>query len=207
MFGDNLKKARTSRKLSQAALAHILSVSQQTIGSWEVNRTSPPPEMITKIAKALGVSTNFLLDASAGSPSVHGVLRIPVLGHIPAGIPIEAIEDVLDYEEAPLDWGAGGKEYFALKIKGDSMSPEYMDGDTVIFLVADDCENGDDCAVIINGDDATFKKVIKQMDGIVLQPMNTASYTPTFYNNAEIGHLPVRVIGIAEEIRRKLKRS
>ena len=61
-----------------------------------------------------------------------------MLGHIPAGIPVEAIEDVLDYEEAPLDWTTGGREYFALKIKGDSMSPNYIDGDTVIFLVAED---------------------------------------------------------------------
>ena len=204
MFGDNLKQARSSRKLSQAALARMLSVSQQTIGSWEVNRTTPPPEMIAKISKVLCVSTGFLLGATDNSPQV---LRIPVLGHIPAGIPIEAIADVLDYEEAPLDWSAGGREYFALKIKGDSMSPDYMDGDVVIFLAAEDCESGDDCAVIINGDDATFKKVIKHMDGIVLQPINTGTYAPSFYSNAEISNLPVTVIGVAEEIRRKLRKA
>ena len=204
MFVDNLKRIRTSRKLSQAALARMMSVSQQTIGSWEVNRTSPSPETIVRVAKVLGVSSNFLLGDDSHEKRV---LRIPVLGHIPAGIPIEAIEDVLDYEEAPLDWSTGGREYFALKIKGDSMSPEYMDGDVVIFLVADDCESGDDCAVIINGDDATFKKVIKHMDGVVLQPINTAAHVPTFYSNGEIGNLPVRVIGIAEEIRRKIKRQ
>ena len=208
MFGDNLKSARTTRKLSQAALARMLSVSQQTIGSWEVNRTSPPPETIARIAKVLGVSTNFLLGAATDPATGNGrVLRIPVLGHIPAGIPIEAIEDVLDYEEAPLNWTTGGREYFALKIKGDSMSPEYLDGDVVIFLAANDCESGNDCAVIINGDDATFKKVIKHMDGIVLQPINTNTYMPAFYTNTEIEHLPVRVIGIAEEIRRKLKKG
>ncbi|MCL2378924.1 MAG: helix-turn-helix domain-containing protein [Defluviitaleaceae bacterium] len=204
MFGTNLKKARASRELSQAALARMLSVSQQTIASWEVNRTTPPPEMIAKISKVLCVSTGFLLGTPFDTPQV---LRIPVLGHIPAGIPIEAIEDVLDYEEAPLSWGTGGREYFALKIKGDSMSPEYMNGDVVIFLAANDCESGDDCAVIINGDDATFKKVIKHMDGIMLQPINTGGYAPAFYSNAEISNLPVRVIGIAEEIRRKLKKA
>jgi len=204
MFGDNLKKARTSRELSQAALARMLSVSQQTIGSWEVNRTTPPPEMIAKISKVLCTSTGFLLGTTADSPQA---LRIPVLGHIPAGIPIEAIEDVLDYEEAPLEWGTGGREYFALKIKGDSMSPNYMDGDVVIFLAIEDCESGDDCAVIINGDDATFKKIIKHTDGIVLQPINTATYAPAFYSNRDISTLPVRVIGVAEEIRRRLKKA
>ena len=204
MFGYNLKKARASRKLSQAALARMLSVSQQTIGSWEVNRTTPPPEMIVKISKVLCISAGLLLDASNDSQQV---LRIPVLGNIPAGIPIQAIEDVLDYEEAPLDWSAGGREYFALKIKGDSMSPDYVDGDVVIFLASDDCDSGDDCAVIINGDDAAFKKVIKHMDGVVLQPINTTSYAPAFFSNAEIESLPVRVIGVAEEIRRKLKKA
>ena len=208
MFGDNLKQARMNRKLSQAALARMLMVSQQTVGSWEVNRTSPPPETIAQIAKVLGVSTNYLLGAATDSATgQQRVLRIPVLGSIPAGIPIEAIEDVLDYEEAPLDWSTGGREYFALKIKGDSMSPEYINGDVVIFQATADCESGDDCAVIINGDDATFKKVIKHMDGIVLQPLNTAAYNPAFYSNAEILDLPVKVIGIAEEIRRKLKKG
>jgi len=202
MFGNNLKKARSSRDLSQAALARMLSVSQLTIGSWQVNRTTPPPEMIVKIAKVLGVTTGSLLGAVYDEVRV---LRIPVLGHIPAGIPIGAIEDVLDYEEAPLDWGAGGREYFALKVRGDSMSPEYVDGDVVIFLATNDCESGDDCAVIINGDDATFKKVVRHMDGIVLQPINN-KYAPAFYSNAEIGNLPVRVIGVAEEIRRKLRK-
>ena len=203
MFGDNLKRVRTSRNISQAALARMLSVSQQTIGSWEVNRTSPSPDTIVRIAKVLRVSANYLLGAD---PHERRVLRIPVLGHIPAGIPIEAVEDVLDYEEAPFDWGAGGREYFALKIKGDSMSPEYMNGDVVIFVASDDCQSGDDCAVIINGEDATFKKVIKHVDGIVLQPINTAAHMPTFYSNSEIRDLPVRVIGVAEEIRRRLKR-
>ena len=82
MFGDNLKQARTNRKLSQAGLARMLMVSQQTVGSWEVNRTSPPPETIAQIAKVLGVSTNYLLGSATDAATGQSrVLRIPVLGY------------------------------------------------------------------------------------------------------------------------------
>ena len=131
--------------------------------------------------------------------------RIPVLGIIPAGIPIEAIEDVLDYEDISPEMLNGGKEYFALKIKGDSMSPNYLDGDVVIFLKQDYAENNDDCCVYVNGYDATFKKIrINNNTGILtLQPINS-SYEPLFFNEEQIKNLPVRIIGKAIEIRRKI---
>jgi hypothetical protein len=65
--------------------------------------------------------------------------RIPVLGSIPAGIPIELIEDVLDYEDISEEMLKGGKQYFARKVKGTSMWPKYLDGDTIIVLKQDDC--------------------------------------------------------------------
>jgi len=119
-----------------------------------------------------------------------------------SGIPIEAIEEIFDYEEIPAKWMAGGKDYFALKIQGDSMNPKYLDGDIVIFLKSPDCENGSECAVIVNGDDATFKKIRKGRDGIILMPINT-EYEPNHYTNEQIESLPVTIIGIAKEIRRK----
>jgi transcriptional regulator with XRE-family HTH domain len=64
MFGDNLKKVRETTRLSQSQLAELLSVSQQTVGSWEVNRTSPPPETIVQISNVLNVSTDYLLGIS-----------------------------------------------------------------------------------------------------------------------------------------------
>ncbi|MCL2198160.1 MAG: helix-turn-helix domain-containing protein [Defluviitaleaceae bacterium] len=205
MFGDNLKRARNSNGLSQMALSKILSVAQPTVASWEVNRTSPPPETIAQIANALKISPSELLGVDDFEDKISfKAIRIPVLGRIPAGIPIEAVEDVLDYEEVPAEWGRGGREYFALKISGNSMYPKYLEDDVVIFLASNDCNSGDDCAVIINGDDATFKKVIKQLDGVVLQPINTTDFTPTFYNNNAIENLPLNVIGIAKEIRRKI---
>lgn len=90
-------------------------------------------------------------------------IRIPVLGSIPAGIPIELIEDILDYEDISEEMLKGGKEYFALKVKGSSMWPKYLDGDTIIVLKQDDCESGQDAIVMVNGNDGTFKRVIKKI--------------------------------------------
>lgn len=61
LFGESLKRARNNKKLSQISLGKLLSVSQQTVASWEINRTSPSPEMIKKISEVLRVSTNELL--------------------------------------------------------------------------------------------------------------------------------------------------
>ena len=130
-------------------------------------------------------------------------MRIPVLGSIPAGIPMEMIEDIVDWEDISEEMLKGGKQYFALKIKGDSMFPEYLNGDVIIVLKQDDCESGQDCVVAVNGDDATFKRVFKADNGITLQPLNN-SYMPMFYSNDDVLNKPVKILGVVKEIRRKI---
>jgi len=201
-----IKQLREKHGLQQKSLALDLGVSQPTICDWESGKKIPSFKNTIKIADFFHVTTDYLLGKS-NDPNTNNeinVIRVPVLGRIPAGIPLEAIDDIIDYEEIPPERGSGGKEYFALRIKGSSMYPKYIDGDTVIFLAVNDCNTGDDCAVLINGEDATFKKVIKHMDGIVLQPNNSDSFTAVYYSNAQVESLPVRVIGVAKEIRRKL---
>ncbi len=125
-----------------------------------------------------------------------------VYGTIPAGTPVECIEDIIDTEEIDADMLKGGKQYFGLKIKGDSMYPEYLDNDTIILEKVDDCESGDDCVVMVNGNDGTFKRVFKNQNGIILQPLNN-NYQPMIYTNEQIEDLPVRVIGKVVELRRR----
>ena len=86
------------------------------------------------------------------------------------------------------------------------MFPEYLDGDTLILLKQDNCESGDDCVVMVNGNDGTFKRVFKNENVIILQPLNN-QYSPMSYTNKEIEELPVRILGIVEEIRRKKRRK
>ncbi len=132
------------------------------------------------------------------------IVKIPILGVIKAGIPIEAQENIIGYTDIPKDWTKGGKNFFGLKISGNSMTPNYLDGDIVIFESTTEFNNGDDCAIMVNGDDCTFKKVAKTDEGILLQPYNIGEYELKFYSREDIIELPVKVIGVAREYRRKI---
>lgn len=125
-----------------------------------------------------------------------------VYGTIPAGVPMEMIEDVLDTEEIDRDMLKGGKQYFGLRIKGNSMYPDYKDGDTIILEKVDNCESGQDCVVMVNGNDGTFKRVFKNENGIILQPLNS-EYQPMIYSNEQIDKMPIKIIGKVVELRRK----
>lgn len=175
---------------------------------------------VIKMCKALNLSIDNLLDNKETISNLNfdnaklidlpnDNVKIPVLGRIPAGIPFEAIEEqyTIDYEEIPRDWLKGGKEYFALKLDGDSMEPDYRDKDTVIFLKTSECESGQDCCVKINGFDATFKRIKKQENGIMIIPLNennSSGFTTTFYTIDDIKNKPIEIIGVAKQSRRNI---
>ena len=127
---------------------------------------------------------------------------VPIYGTIPAGIPIAAIQDIEGYEEIDPSMLRGGKRYFGLKVKGNSMYPMFIEGDTIIVRQQPDCESGQVCAVRVNGDDATLKKVIKQGSTTVLQPLNP-DYEPMFFVGSA-GEPSLEIMGVVVEIRRKL---
>ena len=136
-------------------------------------------------------------------------VQIPVLGTIKAGIAIEAQQDILEYIDIPKNWLKGGKSFYGLKISGDSMYPKYNENDIVIFEHTEDytIANNKDCAVMVNGFDATFKNVTINDSGITLVPLNLSNsdgYQPTFYSKDKIESLPVKIIGIAREKRTRL---
>ena len=129
-------------------------------------------------------------------------IQVPVLGYVRAGIPLEAIEDILDYEEIPAEWANDGSEYFALTVKGDSMFPYIIETDVVIFKKQNDCENGKIAVVLVNGDEATIKKIRKDETGITLIPFNPM-YPKMHYTNEDIQSKPVIIVGVFKELRRK----
>lgn len=143
----------------------------------------------------------MLLSTKTGYPAGRGV-RIPVLGRVVAGIPIEAVEEVLDYEEITPELAATG-EFFALQVRGDSMEPTLRDGDVVIVKKQPTVDSGDIAIVLVNGNDATVKEIKESPSGITLIGHNVAVYTPQFYSNKEIQNLPVQIIGKVVEMRRK----
>lgn len=202
MFANRLRQARLEKGYSQKALAEQLHISQQAYAKYETGTSSPNPEMLGQIAALLSVSTDALLGIAQRTQTKR---TVPVLGTIPAGVPVEAIEDILDYEDLSPEEANDGHEYFGLRIRGRSMMPEYLDGDTIIVRRQDAAETGDDAVVMVNGDDATFKRIQRSLGGVTLVPLNAAEFTPAFYTNAEIESLPVRILGVCVELRRKKK--
>lgn len=207
-IGERIKSLREMHGMTQEDLAKICKVSDKAISTWENGKNIPRMGPVQRMADYFGISKSAILDDYFG-PVKNAVstksLRIPVLGRIPAGIPIEAIEDIEDWEELPASMARSGNEYFGLRVHGDSMKPEYRDGDTLIILRQETCETGDDCAVLIDGDEATFKRVRLNEKGITLQPLNP-TYDPMFFSNQEIEELPVRILGVVVEVRRKIRR-
>lgn len=208
-LSSNLRYLRNRHNKTLKDLAKILDKSDVALYYYETGSREPNAIDLYKLSEYYNVDIDTLLTKDLRFDNISpvridkDVIKIPVLGVIPAGVPIEAIEDVLDYEEIPKDWCKGGKEFFGLKIKGDSMFPKYIDNDVVIFEKTNDFNNGDECAVMVNGDDCTFKKVLKHEQGITLQPLNSA-YDIKMYSNEDIEKLPIKIIGVAREMRRKL---
>lgn len=126
---------------------------------------------------------------------------IPVLGTVVAGIPLEAVEEILDWEEISVKLARTG-EFFGLQIKGDSMSARMIEGDVVIVRQQSDADTGDIVIAKVNGDDACCKKLIKNKDGITLQSLNP-NYAAMYYNFNEMGQIPVTIIGKVVELRGK----
>ena len=210
MFEKNIKYLRKKRGWRQKDLSDALGYSAwTTINKWETGVSVPPMKTVVKIGALFNLDPPDLLnvdleqrdiDEHAGrvAPRTEHI-RIRVLGSIHAGIPIEAINDVVGWEDIPKDWTAGGREYFGLKVKGDCMEPEYRAGDTIIVRRQQDCESGQDAVVYVNGYDAELKRIIKDPDAVILQPLNT-KYPPKHYPRTGAA---VTIAGVVVELRRR----
>ena len=196
-----MRRYRKQCGYSQKDLASQLFVTQQAVGKWERGEATPNPETVLKIAKILGITTDQLLGDTA-TPASTGGTWVPVLGDVAAGIPIEAVENIVDYEEIDSSMASTG-EFFGLRIKGSSMEPRIRDGDVVIVRRQEDAETSDTAVILVNGDSATVNRIKKEPDGSLWLLPNNPAYDPQHYSPAEIATLPVRIIGKVVELRGK----
>lgn len=197
-LGKRLKKSRFELDLTLKELGKMVNLHESTIKRYEDGEIKTLDiEKIKKFSKALKVSPVYLLGWEDVNEYNNSIL-VPVYGDIPAGVPLEAIEDIQGYEDIPVNWFKGDRRFIALKVKGDSMYPKYLDGDIVIIQLQPDCESGQDCACYINGYNATLKTVYKHSDKIELRPLNP-NYPPQTFNHPG----EVTILGVVKELRRK----
>lgn len=197
LFADLIKK----KGYRAADVAAGSGVSPATLSEWKRDLYEPKRDKLEKIANFLNVPVSYFYgNTEAFNPEPESV-KIKVLGTVPAGIPIEAVADVIGEETISMKTAQTG-EFFGLRIKGDSMEPEISSGSIVIVRQQEDVENGEVAIVMINGSDATCKRIEKHERGIMLVPTNRA-YEPQFFSNEDIERIPVRIIGRVIEARKK----
>lgn len=198
---ERLKVLRKKAGYTQADVAAMLGIDRSTYAKYETGQSEPNFEMVQKLSALFHVSIEFLINGTSQPPSTGGTW-VPVLGDVAAGIPIEAIEDIVDYEEIDAALAATG-DFFGLRIKGSSMEPRIREGDVVIVRKQNDADTGDTVVVLVNGDSATVKRLKKEPDGSMWLLPNNPAYDPQHFSPAEIVSKPVHIIGKVVELRGK----
>lgn len=199
MLGNRIKALREELGLKQEELANKMSVSPSSIGMYETNKREPNNELILKLAQFFNVSTDYLLGKI--DTRNNNIVKIPILGTVKAGYDWLAEENIVDYitlkENIP-----NVNEYYALRITGDSMLPLLAEGDLVIVHDQDDVESGQTAVILINGEEATVKKVVKTNEGIELHAMNPY-YPVRKFTFEDMQNIPVKIIGRVREAKIK----
>lgn len=214
-LGKNIRYLRKKNDWSQDFLADKLGYkSYTTIQKWEMGTSEPPLKKLKELADLFDVDIDILAKEDLEqikerqeerlkyySEQIRAV-RIPVLGRVQAGIPIDAQEEILDWEEITPNMAFSG-DYFALQVKGDSMEPKFSEGDVVIVRQQDDAESGDIVIAMVNGNDATIKKLMKYENGGIALVASNPLYQPMHFSEQDIMEKPVQIIGKVVELRAK----
>ena len=218
--GARLKQARELRHITLEEAGKKVDVHKSTVLRWENGETEKIKlPIIETLASYYNVNPVWLMGYDVPMENTEDMLKkigaiplseiettkIPVLGKVKAGYNYLAQENIIDYIAFNID-GADKENYYALYVIGDSMEPLFDDGDIVIVHKQDDFNNGDNCVILINGDEATIKKVYKGTTGIKLQAVNPY-YPPRIFTEEEIRDLPVKVIGVVEKSIRNFKKK
>lgn len=198
-MNNKLKELRLKKGLSQKELADLIPVNQTAVSQWERGVTTPNPNALKRLCQIFNQTSDYFLEIE--NSNIPKGIKIPVFSQVAAGIPISAIEDIIDYEEISEQMASNG-EYFGLVIKGDSMEPRITTGDVVIVRKQNTIENGEIAIVLINGEEGTCKKIKKTPEGVMLISLNPA-HEPIFYSNKQIQELPVQIVGKVVELRAK----
>lgn len=203
--GNRLKQAREEKHITLEEAGSKVGVHKSTVLRWENGETEKIKLPIIKaLADYYNVNPVWLMgyDVPKNSISIKKIdkIKIPVLGKVKAGYDYLVQENIIGYES--IDNVSDPENYYALQVTGDSMEPLFSDGDIAIVHKQDDFESGNTCIVLINGDEATVKKVVRMDDGIDLIAMNPY-YPVKHFNKNEMDEIPVKIIGRVVEARKR----
>ena len=204
-FGNNLKKARVSKGLTQKELAEKIGARHNSISNWENDQNKPDPDTIEVLCGVLEITPNYLFDSIQGKsifdlPGIKPLpqtVKKPRLGTIACGDPILAVENIESYDDVPVSIHCD----FTLLCKGDSMiGARIHDGDVVYIRQQEDVDNSEIAAVIIDEEDVTLKRVYKLAHGMILQAENPA-YAPIQINGSHSARILGKAVGFFSVIK------
>lgn len=227
LLGDIIKQYREDHQMSLQDFANLIGTSRSYIHMLEKNVNpstnkpiNPSIETLKLLANAMNMDLDFLLKQLDSEQQIYlneeeykkqfektdvlgnPVAPVPLLGSVKAGYNYLAQENWIGTIDVETSLVGDGKDYFALKVKGDSMAPVFIEGDIVIIKKQNDCENNEFAVVIINGDEGTLKKIKKTDSGIILQPLNPA-YGPVMYTKEEMETIPIIIVGVVKQLKRE----
>ena len=227
LLGDIIKQYREEHQMSLQDFANLIGTSRSYIHMLEKNVNpstnkpiNPSIETLKLLANAMNMDLDFLLKQLDSEQQIYlneeeykkqfektdilgnPVAPVPLLGSVKAGYNYLAQENWIGTIDVETSLVGDGKDYFALKVKGDSMAPVFIEGDIVIIKKQNDCENNEFAVVIINGDEGTLKKIKKTDSGIILQPLNPA-YGPVMYTKEEMETIPIIIVGVVKQLKRE----
>ncbi len=208
-FSNRLNTAMRIRNIKATELSEKTGIAKSSLSEYINGKYEAKQDGVYLLAKALDVNEAWLMGLDVpmerniktdilGNP----VVSLPLLGTVKAGYNYLAQENWIGTVDVETSLVGDGKDYFALKVKGDSMAPVFIEDDIVIIKKQNDCENNEFAVVIINGDEGTLKKIKKTDNGIILQPLNPA-YGPVMYTKEEMETIPIIIVGVVKQLKRE----
>ena len=191
----DIKSRRKELNLTLEQVGDLVGVGKSTVRKWETGDIeNMKRDKIVKLAKALRVSPSYIMGIEEEQPQIETlpVKKIPVVSRISAGVPIYSEENLIDYIYFATNKLNSDKEEFGLKVSGDSMDKIFQDGDIVVVEKDSIVENGQLGVVMINGYNATVKRIRYKGDQVILIPeSNNTNHYPQVYGKDD----EVKIIG------------
>ena len=204
---ERIRKRRIELGMSQEELAFSCGFkSRSSIAKIESGKADIRRNKLEEFARALKTTPSTLMGWDE-EPASEECLNFPVIGEVAAGYGSFAEENETgDYEQIPLEWikGHSKDDFFVLRVKGNSMYPEFKNGDHVLIKRCSSVDSGSVAVVIYDSEEATLKKVkyIQGEDWLDLVPINP-EYETKHIENSDLEEC--RVLGEAVKIIRHLK--
>lgn len=211
-FSARFKQLRKESGLTQQDIANVVFVDKTTVSKWELGANYPNQNVQTALADFFKVSVDYLLgrtdirNANITPPS-EAIIDMPIIGSVRGGMDGNVVQEETG-ETRPIAASAlHGRpdDYFVLRVRGDSMYPEVLDGDCVLVRKTPSVESGSMAVVLYDGDYATVKWVryVEGEDWVDLVP-NNPTFPPARISGADLENC--KILGEVVDIMRTPKK-